>query len=80
MGYLFCHSFRFKNGTVQSAAIQDSRNGAEAAMDKPVDAYEVDDRTAQLIAEETARLLRDLTEIEDRLELVERSIRRSLLD
>jgi hypothetical protein len=45
-----------------------------------MDAYEVDDRTAQLIAEETARLLRDLTEIEDRLELVERSIRRSLLD
>jgi hypothetical protein len=45
-----------------------------------MDAYEVDDRTALRIAEETARLLRDLTEIEDRLELVERSIPPSLLD
>jgi hypothetical protein len=49
-------------------------------MDKPLGAYEVEDQIALVIAEETARLLRDLTEIEDRLELVERSIRRSLLD
>jgi hypothetical protein len=49
-------------------------------MDKPMDAYEAEDQIALVIAEETARLLRDLAEIESRLELVERAIRRSLLD
>jgi hypothetical protein len=49
-------------------------------MDKPTHAYEVEDQIAQVIAEETARLLQDLAEIEDRLEFVERAIHQSLLD
>ena len=49
-------------------------------MDKPMDAYEVEGQIALVIAEETARLLRDLAEFENRLELVERTIHRSLQD
>jgi hypothetical protein len=49
-------------------------------MDKTMDAYEVEDQIALLIAEKTARLLQDLAEIEDRLEFVERAIHQSLLD
>ena len=51
-----------------------------AAVDKPRDTYGVEDQIALSIAEETARLLRDLAKIEDRLELVERTIHRSLPD
>jgi hypothetical protein len=45
-----------------------------------MDAYEVEDQIALAIAEKTAQLLRDLAEIEHRLELVERAVRRSLQD
>jgi hypothetical protein len=51
---------------------------SRAAMDKPMDAYEVEGQIALVIAEETTRLLQDLAEIENRLELVERAIHRSL--
>jgi hypothetical protein len=54
------------------------QNGA--AMDKAMDAYEVENRNALLLAEKTARLLQELAEIENRLELVERAIHRSLQD
>jgi hypothetical protein len=53
---------------------------SRATMDKPMDAYEVEGQIALVIAEETARLLRDLAEFENRLELVERTIHRSLQD
>ena len=52
----------------------------QAAKRKPVRAYEVEDQIALAITEETARLLRDLAEIENRLQLVERAIHRSPLD
>ena len=45
-------------------------------MDKPMSAYEVEDRIALLVAQETSRLLRDLDGIEKRLDLVECVIRR----
>ena len=49
-------------------------------MDKPMDAYEIGERTALLIAKETARLPRDLAEFENRLELVERAMHWALQD
>jgi hypothetical protein len=54
--------------------------GGEAwtIMDKPMNAHEVKDRIALLMAEETARLLRNLHEIESRMDLVERVVRYSL--
>ena len=45
----------------------------QAAREKPVRAYEVEDQIALAIAEETARLLRNLVKIE-------RAIHRSLED
>jgi len=49
-------------------------------MDKPIDAYEVEDQIALIVAERTARLLQDLNEIENRLDLVERVIQKALLN
>ena len=57
--------------------IADANQGASG---KPVRAYEVEDQIALAVAEKTARLLRELDEIEDRLELVERAVRRSRQD
>jgi hypothetical protein len=47
-------------------------------MDKPMDAYEAEDRIAQFFAEQSARLLRDLDRIEDRIAVIECVIRDSL--
>ena len=49
-------------------------------MDKPPDAYEIEDEIAELIAEDTARLLRELDEIEGRLDLLEYALLKSLLN
>ena len=50
-------------------------------MDRPADDRENEDGIAALaIAEQAARLLRNLAEIEGRLEIVERTINRALLD
>jgi hypothetical protein len=41
-----------------------------------VEADELEQRLARRIAEETARLMRELDEIEDRFDLVERALRK----
>jgi hypothetical protein len=46
------------------------------AATEPVEAAELERRLARRIAEETARLMRQLDEIEDRLDLVERALKR----
>jgi hypothetical protein len=42
--------------------------------------HEAEDRLVQLIADKVVRLLRDIDEIEGRLDLVERTVRGSLLN
>lgn len=44
-------------------------------MAKPVEADELEQRLARRMAEETAWLMRELNEIDDRLDLAERALR-----
>jgi len=50
--------------------------GCGTAVAKPVEADELEQRLARRIAEETARIMRELDEIEHRLDLVERALRK----
>jgi uncharacterized protein Yka (UPF0111/DUF47 family) len=50
--------------------------GCGTTVAKPVEADELEQRLGRRIAEETARLMRELDEIEDRLDLVERALRK----
>ena len=49
-------------------------------MDKPMDHYEVEDQIALFIAQETARLIKNLDQLERRLDLIERALRDNLAE
>jgi hypothetical protein len=50
--------------------------GCGTTVAKPVEADELEQRLARRMAEETAWLMRELDEIEDRLDLAERALRK----
>jgi len=49
--------------------------GCGTTVAKPVEADELEQRLARRMAEETAWLMRELNEIDDRLDLAERALR-----